>query len=1365
MAKTLDLDPNAIIAGNVFPGQNGAIGSWPDQSGGAALSCTGLSFRHEFRQARAGSTGRATRSGVAIGSRTGWTVTAHLSCPFGLRRGVILSEDDGAGHRQELGWDSLGRPYFAVERPGLPRVVSTAPKSFAPRLAVVTVAGPFRAYIQEGNSSLENMPNGPAQNPDVFRNRYNFTFSEEHPWIKGDEVRLQGFGPLDGTATVTDFTRTTIDVILDRELATDYDPPTTVGGRQIPGSSASNLDGAIDRVFDQEWQGGSWSLAGWLRKTAATQDAVAGGAGIFCGWAIGDARARADRIQIGHDGGGSPGNYRASLGDGSLGINAGPADLDTWRHVAFVYDDTAKTIAAYYDGVLVGTLDVSGTAGAASVFSGLGFGFNRPHTGRLPVVVDQWGVWLGRALSGADVAALFNGGSGANHAALSTGLKAGMTAWYDFDERGGDAIDASGNGNHLVVAGSGSFVAAAGVGAGVPWASTTEAGHVRGTGRRSINVAVSHGEDTSFSWARRGLVVSRDGGSITWQAGGEDLGVSSIPDDVVGPSAGTTAVLSPGDRALAVRASLYRITVDDEATPRPEALAASVSASVLVSRTVRSVPLGVQVDLTECVPGGIHRSEVQDCVYESEFRLAATGELNRPDYVMPTGRPHARPKGFFVSQVFRDPGTYELRVSIARGPFDRDGNPRTAAPLFDRVVATFVAQPKTVDRLIYWDNANGNDANNGLTPETAVRTWTRVNQLTGQSRTRILMRRGTSANFGASPVTFDSRPTIFTLDSYGEGNKPFFIPGILVRNSYDVAIMDFEFRPTNDEQNCLNFDNGTLGITITGTDVRPNGGNSGQVLNLVNAGHGIIVDDALVTAGGYVFFSDGTSRMSFTGVTWDGSNRNAGTVGAPYFHGMRLMKFSHLEIRGFDYIAGVPLDPPDSGLPYLEPHMGSWRGETWWVNITGGNWPLGFSSANAFDGDAANITSYAAAVNAGRHHGCVGVLVEDNILSGELHHFRGGSQVTVRGNAIAPGITSGSTVTTLQFSRGDNVRTQALPVVRWYGNRASSGYQGVTLNNVQMPTPIVPAISPSDRAHLVADGTGVLAPAAIGRTAVGAGVAYLEADGPAAGPNTVAPQHRLMVRVAGSGGAFAEARPLAIGNAFFYSPPSSGSYEFRLDAIDVLTGTVAAGTATTTLEVAMSEAAATYTLDGPEFVKRGKVSGLFTVTLGPGEVAAPIQVVPDDGAATGSFTPASVSLTGETRSATFRYTAAADAAGTVTVATTNDSGLADPASLTISVLDPIAIDGAGATVELTVPQPTGGDGGPYAFQWEVDDGSGWSAVSGATSRTLVVPVPSEGGPVRYRLEVTDGSGQYDYSPEYTIQPRAFRVAAFSRFPM
>jgi phage tail P2-like protein len=89
-----------------------------------------------------------------------------------------------------------------------------------------------------------------------------------------------------------------------------------------------------------------------------------------------------------------------------------------------------------------------------------------------------------------------------------------------------------------------------------------------------------------------------------------------------------------------------------------------------------------------------------------------------------------------------------------------------------------------------------------------------------------------------------------------------------------------------------------------------------------------------------------------------------------------------------------------------------------------------------------------------------------------------------------------------------------------------------------------------------------------------------------------------------------------------------------------------------------------YLLSGPSTCVPNVASAPFTVALRVGDTLPdPVILTPNDGTARGTFTPRNLTLTTETRTGTFTYTARA--AGTVQIGVTNNGGLANPAAITV----------------------------------------------------------------------------------------------------
>lgn len=105
-----------------------------------------------------------------------------------------------------------------------------------------------------------------------------------------------------------------------------------------------------------------------------------------------------------------------------------------------------------------------------------------------------------------------------------------------------------------------------------------------------------------------------------------------------------------------------------------------------------------------------------------------------------------------------------------------------------------------------------------------------------------------------------------------------------------------------------------------------------------------------------------------------------------------------------------------------------------------------------------------------------------------------------------------------------------------------------------------------------------------------------------------------------------------------------------------------------TATVAVDPAATSYTLTGPSTVSDGQGS-LFTVSLPSGDaLSSVVTVTPSDGGAGGTFTPSTVSFPVDTAAASvvFSYTPSVSS-GSITISTTNNGGLTNPAGVTVTV--------------------------------------------------------------------------------------------------
>lgn len=149
----------------------------------------------------------------------------------------------------------------------------------------------------------------------------------------------------------------------------------------------------------------------------------------------------------------------------------------------------------------------------------------------------------------------------------------------------------------------------------------------------------------------------------------------------------------------------------------------------------------------------------------------------------------------------------------------------------------------------------------------------------------------------------------------------------------------------------------------------------------------------------------------------------------------------------------------------------------------------------------------------------------------------------------------------------------------------------------------------------------------------------------------------------------------------------------------------------------------------------GVASSNFTVAA-DGTPSGNVVVTPNDGGAGGTFTPATVTLTPASQSATFTYTAAS--AGAKTISLTNNGGLANPASVTFTAA------ATAATAVIWGSIPSSGTTGYATSAFNV-------GVNGTLSGNVVV-TPSDGGaggtfsPTYVTLNSGTPTGAFTYTP-------------------
>jgi hypothetical protein len=122
-----------------------------------------------------------------------------------------------------------------------------------------------------------------------------------------------------------------------------------------------------------------------------------------------------------------------------LNTAAGLVAAGAWTHLAFVFT-RASNLVCYVNGSAQSGLTISTRAGTLDSTAPFGLGCSGTSTGALANpfdgAIDTFGFW-GRALTAADVTALYASGIGLAYRDLSAALKTNLTDWNDLDDAGG----------------------------------------------------------------------------------------------------------------------------------------------------------------------------------------------------------------------------------------------------------------------------------------------------------------------------------------------------------------------------------------------------------------------------------------------------------------------------------------------------------------------------------------------------------------------------------------------------------------------------------------------------------------------------------------------------------------------------------------------------------------------------------------------------------------------------------------------------------------------------------------------------------------------------------------------------------------
>lgn len=197
-------------------------------------------------------------------------------------------------------------------------------------------------------------------------------------------------------------------------------------------------------IADAAWNSpttGSFSVGGWIYLTDISANRPIwskdfGGAGTRTFFLMANATP----------------DYRFGLSSDGTNLtvksSATATSTGAWILVVGVFDNSGNTIGISINGANLETTAFTGDA--YDTTSALEIGRYARDAGPTHMNGRQMGLfYYSKALSNAEIAALYNSGNGLLYKDLSTAQKTSLEAWYDGAETSGVLIDASGNGRHM----------------------------------------------------------------------------------------------------------------------------------------------------------------------------------------------------------------------------------------------------------------------------------------------------------------------------------------------------------------------------------------------------------------------------------------------------------------------------------------------------------------------------------------------------------------------------------------------------------------------------------------------------------------------------------------------------------------------------------------------------------------------------------------------------------------------------------------------------------------------------------------------------------------------------------------------------
>jgi hypothetical protein len=354
----------------------------------------------------------------------------------------------------------------------------------------------------------------------------------------------------------------------------------------------------------------------------------------------------------------------------------------------------------------------------------------------------------------------------------------------------GDDMLFGGTGNDMIVGGSGKATINAGLGNDEVWAGQSGSKIQAGPGK--VTVVGGSGQDTIYGGGGGTTIYAGSNDAVTLRQGDKVLktagpvaptdpaGTNNQPSNSGSGSTGTTTppVTKPVSNPTPTPTPVQTPPVTKPLTPPPT----SNPPSTPPASTGNSVVKGTITQLeTNIIAGqGVNVNALSSAL-NGQSALTINYHWNFGD----PGSEYNDLPGWTAGHVYDKPGVYTITLVMT----DSSGKTSTAT---SSVTVASDNRP-----IIYVDNVNGSDSNNGLTPDTAVKTPVKAISMIS-SNVQILFHRGQSWDLNQ---TLRIQGTNVTVGAYGTGANPVIVRGVgdgvdcfyIYKTSSNIVFQDLTF--------------------------------------------------------------------------------------------------------------------------------------------------------------------------------------------------------------------------------------------------------------------------------------------------------------------------------------------------------------------------------------------------------------------------------------------------------------------------------------------------------------------------------------------------------------------------------------------